>query len=70
MEKKELFVKEVRPGVWLMDEAHEVAYGSVIRCQSQGITDWTRIKSEMKEDLSDFLWKRMRRSPMTVLRSR
>ena len=23
MEKKELFVKEVRPGVWLMDEAHE-----------------------------------------------
>ena len=23
MEKKELFIREVRPGVWLMDEAHE-----------------------------------------------
>ncbi len=56
----------VRESEELMDEAHEVAYGSVIRCQSQGITDWTRIKSEMKEDLSDFLWKRMRRSPMII----
>ena len=56
----------VRESEELMDEAHEVAYGTVIRCQSQGITDWTRIKSEMKEDLSDFLWKRMRRSPMII----
>ena len=23
MEKKELFIREVRPGIWLMDEAHE-----------------------------------------------
>lgn len=56
----------VRESEELMEEAHEVAYGSVIRCQSQGISDWTRIKSEMKEDLSDFLWKRMRRSPMII----
>ena len=56
----------VRESEELMEEAHEVAYGTVIRCQSQGISDWTRIKSEMKEDLSDFLWKRMRRSPMII----
>ncbi|MBO4838807.1 MAG: ribonuclease J [Lachnospiraceae bacterium] len=56
----------VRESEELMEEAHEVAYGTVIRCQTQGVTDWTRIKTEMKEDLSDFLWKRMRRSPMII----
>ncbi|MBQ6074575.1 MAG: ribonuclease J [Lachnospiraceae bacterium] len=56
----------VRESEELMEEAHEVAYGTVLRCQNQGVTDWTRIKTEMKEDLSDFLWKRMRRSPMII----
>ena len=56
----------VRESEELMEDAQEVAYGTVIRCQTQGVTDWTRIKTEMKEDLSDFLWKRMRRSPMII----
>ncbi len=56
----------VRESEELMDEAHEVAYGTIISCQSRGITDWTKIKTEMKDDLSDFLWKRMRRSPMII----
>ncbi len=56
----------VRESEELMDEAHEVAYGTITSCQSRGLTDWTRIKTEMKDDLSDFLWKRMRRSPMII----
>ena len=56
----------VRESEELMEEAHEVAYGTVLSSQNQGVTDWTRIKTEMKEDLSDFLWKRMRRSPMII----
>ncbi len=56
----------VRESEELMEEAREVAYTAIASCQSRGITDWTRIKTEMKDELSDFLWKRMRRSPMII----
>ena len=56
----------VRESEELVDEAREVAYTTIMSCQSQGITDWSKIKTEMKDDLSEFLWKRMRRSPMII----
>ncbi len=56
----------VRESEELMEEAQEVAYGTIVSCRSRGIGDWTKIKQEMKDDLSDFLWKRMRRSPMII----
>ena len=49
-----------------MEEAQEVAYGTIVSCRSRGVADWTKIKQEMKDDLGDFLWKRMRRSPMII----
>ena len=56
----------VRESEELMVEAKEVAGATISNCQAKGITDWTRIKTEMKDDLSEFLWKRMRRSPMII----
>ena len=56
----------VRESENLMEEAREVAYSAIMSCVSARITDWVKIKSEIKESLSDFLWKRMRRSPMVI----
>ena len=56
----------VRESEELMEEAQEVAYSTIVNCRTRGVTDWAKIKTEMKDDLSDFLWKRMRRSPMII----
>ena len=55
-----------QPPVEFAEEAQEVAYSTIANCRIRGITDWAKIKTEMKDDLSDFLWKRMRRSPMII----
>ena len=36
------------------------------RCLSSRTTDWSRIKSSIREDLGTFLWKRTGRSPMIL----
>ncbi len=56
----------VRESESLMEEAQEVAYSTIASCRSRGVTDWTKIKTEIKDDLGDFLWNRMRRSPMII----
>ena len=39
---------------------------SVSACQAQHITDWTAIKSRVKSNLSGYLFKTTRRSPMIL----
>lgn len=56
----------VRESEALMEEAREVAYGAIMNCQNRRIADWSKIKNTIRDDLSDFLWKRMRRSPMII----
>lgn len=41
-----------------MDEAREVVYSALERCLDNHVTDWTKIKTEIKDSLSDYLWKR------------
>ena len=33
---------------------------------SRGITDWGKIKSSIKESLSDYVWKKTKRRPMII----
>ncbi len=56
----------VRESEYLMDEAKNVVYASLERCLDNNVTDWSRIKTEIKDSLSDFLWKKMRRNPMIL----
>jgi ribonuclease J len=49
-----------------MEEASRTVRESVDRCLDQHITDWSRIKTEVKDDLSDFVWKRTQRRPMIL----
>ena len=56
----------VRESEDLMDEAREVVEEALDNCLSRNITDWGIIKIMVKDALSDFLWKRTKRSPMIL----
>ena len=56
----------VRESEYLMDEAREVVYSALERCLDNHVSDWTKIKTEIKDSLSDYLWKKMKRNPMIL----
>ncbi len=56
----------VRESEYLMDEAKNIVYAALERCLDNKVTDWSRIKTEIKDCLSDYLWKKMRRNPMIL----
>ena len=56
----------VRESEDLMDHAREVVENALDSCLDRNITDWGRIKTVVKDALSDFLWKRTKRSPMIL----
>ena len=56
----------VRESENLIEEARSVVESVVLDCLENGITDWLKIKNSMKDELSDFLWKRIKRSPMVL----
>ena len=58
-----IYVKEAEE---LMDELKRVVMESVQSCEAQSITDWTSIKSKVKNNLSGYLYKTTRRSPMIL----
>lgn len=56
----------VRESENLMEEAQQVVEAAVDKCMRRHITDWSKIKGEIRDSLSDFLWKKMKRSPMIL----
>ena len=58
-----IYVKEAEQ---LMDELKRVTLESVSACEAQHIMDWTTIKSKVKNNLSGYLYKTTRRSPMIL----
>ncbi|MDO4333253.1 MAG: ribonuclease J [Eubacteriales bacterium] len=56
----------VRESDELMDEAHELMMKVMEGCVSRGCTDWGRIKTAIKDSLSDFIWKKTKRRPMIL----
>lgn len=56
----------VRENEQLMEAAKNVVRDTLEHCNAKNITDWTRIKTAIKDDLGDFIWKKMKRSPMIL----
>ena len=56
----------VRESEDLMEHAKEVVENALDFCLDRNITDWGKIKNVVKDALSDFLWKRTKRSPMIL----
>lgn len=56
----------VRESEDLLEEAHSVVYDAIEDCLDRHVNDWGKIKNIIKDSLSDFLWKRMKRNPMIL----
>ncbi len=56
----------VRESEGLIEEASNVAYEAVMDCMDKKITDWSKIKNVVKESLSDYMWKNLKRSPVVL----
>ena len=56
----------VRNSESLMDEAKNVLDDTMARLMDNNITDWGKIKNEVKDALGDFVWKETKRRPMIM----
>ncbi len=56
----------VRESEDLMDEARSVVENALNNCLERRMTDWGKIKNSIRDSLSEFLWKRTKRSPMIL----
>ena len=56
----------VRESEDLMEHARQVVETALDSCLENNITDWGKIKTEVKDALGEYLWKRTKRSPMIL----
>lgn len=56
----------VRESENLIVDAKHVVYDALEDCLNNRVSDWGRIKMVVKDSLSEYLWKKMKRSPMIL----
>ena len=56
----------VREAENLLEDARKVVNDAVVECVEKNISDWGKIKMVVKETLSDYLWKKIKRNPMIL----
>lgn len=56
----------VKESEGLMEELRQVTLEALDGCITKGILDWTAIKTAIKNDLSGYLYKKTKRSPMIL----
>ncbi|MBS6524441.1 ribonuclease J [Aedoeadaptatus acetigenes] len=56
----------VRESTDLMNEVRDMVTKSVENCKRQNIKDWSSIKSQIRDDLRNFIFKKTRRNPMIL----
>ena len=50
----------------LMDSAREIVADKLLELEDAKVRDWSRIKTEVKSVLSDYVWKQTQRNPMIL----
>ena len=56
----------VREAEDLMEEAREKVLSALERCENNGVSEWSLIKSTIRDNLGRFLYERTRRRPMIL----
>lgn len=56
----------VRESENLMDEVKKVVQRELYKCEEKGITDWSSIKSGLKDGLRDYIFAKTKRNPMIL----
>ena len=56
----------VRESEGLMDEAREIVKNVLEECEEKKISDWATLKSNIREELREFLYEKTKRKPMIL----
>ncbi len=56
----------VRESEELMEEAREVVRDALSKCESKSMSEWSYVKTLIKDTLRDYLWHKTKRSPMIL----
>lgn len=56
----------VRESIDLMDEARDMVKKTLDKCDRKSISDWSTLKTNIREDLRGFLYHRTKRNPMIL----
>lgn len=56
----------VRESEELIEQARQVVKETLDRCEQQNITDWATLKTNIKNELRDFLYEKTKRNPMIL----
>ena len=56
----------IREAENLMEESQQVVEDAVYDCLDRHVNDWAKIKNIVRDTLSSFIWKKMKRSPMIL----
>ena len=56
----------VRESEGLMDQAREIVKEVLKDCEEKNITDWATLKSNMRDELREFLYEKTKRKPMIL----
>ena len=56
----------VRESEKLLEEAQTKAHQALLQCLSNGIKDWSIIKTSMKDEVANFIYRKTKRSPMII----
>lgn len=56
----------VRESEVLIEEARMLVADAVDTCLGRGVSDWGKLKNVIRDALSDYLWKKTKRSPMIL----
>ena len=58
-----IYVKDAEE---MLEEARDIVLEAIYQCSDKGIDDWNRIKNVIKDELGEFVWKKMKRRPMIL----
>ena len=58
-----VYVKESED---LMEKARQLAAKTLEKCEDKDITDWSQIKSQVRDALKEFVWHNTKRRPMIL----
>ncbi len=56
----------VRESEELIDQARQVVKETLDKCEQQNITDWATLKTNIKDELRNFLYEKTKRNPMIL----
>jgi ribonuclease J len=56
----------VRESENLMEEARNIVKKALDKCEDRNIVEWSYIKTQIRDNLKEYVWQKTKRSPMIL----